>query len=59
LDFAFEMNEVAYSKRPGQYSDAVLRIPRDAMISVRIEQGDIHFFELAALSVETRSRSGI
>jgi adenine-specific DNA-methyltransferase len=33
-----------------------LRIPRDVMDKRAVEQGDIHFFELAALSVEFRTK---
>src|ERR1039458_6548772 len=32
-----------------------LRIPHDAMDKRAVEQGDIHFFELAALSVEAKA----
>ena len=32
-----------------------LRIPRDVMDKRAVEQGDIHFFELAALSVEVKT----
>ena len=34
-----------------------LRIPHDAMDKRAVEQGDIHFFELAALSVEAKADS--
>jgi hypothetical protein len=51
-DFAFEINEVARQ----QAADANIkmqfkRIPRDVMDKRAVEQGDIHFFELAALGV--------
>jgi DNA modification methylase len=52
-DFAFEMNEVAKQ----QAADANIRmtfkrIPRDVMDKRAVDQGDIKFFELAALSVK-------
>ncbi len=54
-DFAFELNEVAR-----QHADAAkvnlrfLRIPRDVMDKRAVEQGDIQFFELAALQAEVQ-----
>ncbi|MCS7190895.1 MAG: DUF559 domain-containing protein [Fimbriimonadales bacterium] len=54
-DFAFELNEVAR-----QHADAAkvnlrfLRIPRDVMDKRAVEQGDIQFFELAALQTEVQ-----
>jgi hypothetical protein len=33
-----------------------LRIPRDVMDKRAVEQGDIHFFELAALSVDVKTQ---
>jgi len=54
-DFAFEMNEVALQQAArANIQMRFLRIPRDAMDKRAVEQGDIHFFELAALSVETK-----
>ncbi len=52
-DFAFEINEVARQ----QAADANIkmqfkRIPRDVMDKRAVEQGDISFFELAALGVD-------
>jgi hypothetical protein len=35
-----------------------LRIPRDVMDKRAVDQGDIHFFELAALSVEIETTKG-
>ncbi len=52
-DFAFELNEVAKQQAAQANLDVrFLRIPRDVMDRRAVEQGDIHFFELAALSVE-------
>ena len=52
-DFAFELNEVAKQQAAAaNIQMRFLRIPRDVMDKRAVEQGDIHFFELAALSVE-------
>ena len=54
-DFAFELNEVA--KQQAAQANLDVRfypIPRDVMDKRAVEQGDIHFFELAALKVETK-----
>lgn len=54
-DFAFEINEVAKQQAAAANVDVrFLRIPRDVMDKRAVEQGDIHFFELAALSVDVR-----
>jgi adenine-specific DNA-methyltransferase len=56
-DFAFEINEVA--KQHAQAAKVNLRfqrIPRDVMDKRAVEQGDIHFFELAALSVDVEQK---
>jgi len=53
-DFAFELNEV--SKQQAAAANIQLRfikIPRDVMDKRAVEQGDVKFFELAALAVET------
>jgi adenine-specific DNA-methyltransferase len=51
-DFAFEVNEVARqdATRAG-IELRLVRIPREVLEKRAVEQGDIHFFELAALSV--------
>ncbi|HFE65843.1 MAG TPA: site-specific DNA-methyltransferase, partial [Chloroflexi bacterium] len=52
-DFAFELNEVA--KQQAQQANIAMRfirIPREVLEKAAVEQGDIKFFELAALSVE-------
>jgi adenine-specific DNA-methyltransferase len=55
-DFAFELNEVAKQQAAAaNIQMRFLRIPRDVMDKRAIEQGDIHFFELAALSVDMKT----
>lgn len=50
-DFAFELNEVAAQQAAAaNIRMRFLRIPRDVMDKRAAEQGDIHFFELGALS---------
>jgi adenine-specific DNA-methyltransferase len=56
-DFAFELNEVARQQAAAaNIQMRFLRIPRDVMDKRAVEQGDIHFFELAALSVEVKTK---
>ena len=56
-DFAFELNEVARQQAAAANIQMhFLRIPRDVMDKRAVEQGDIHFFELAALSVEVKTK---
>jgi DNA modification methylase len=55
-EFAFELNEVAKQQAAlANIQMRFLRIPRDAMDKRAVEQGDIHFFELAALSVDSKA----
>ena len=55
-DFAFELNEVAKQQAAAaNIQMRFLRIPRDVMDKRAAEQGDIRFFELAALSVEVKA----
>jgi hypothetical protein len=55
-DFAFELNEVAKQQAAAaNIQMRFLRIPRDVMDKRAVAQGDIHFFELAALSVKTKA----
>jgi hypothetical protein len=50
-DFAFELNEVAKQQAAAaNIQMRFLRIPRDVMDKRAVEQGDIRFFELAALA---------
>jgi DNA modification methylase len=54
-DFAFELNEVAKQQAAAANIQVrFLRIPRDVMDKRAVEQGDIYFFELAALSVDIK-----
>ena len=56
-DFAFDLNEVAKQQAAQTKVDLrFYKIPRDVMDKRAVEQGDIHFFELAALSVEAKAR---
>jgi adenine-specific DNA-methyltransferase len=56
-DFAFELNEVARQQaQAAKVNLRFQRIPRDVMDKRAVEQGDIHFFELAALSVEVQQK---
>ena len=54
-DFAFELNEVARqnAERAG-IALRLVRIPREVLEKRAVEQGDIKFFELAALSVAVK-----
>ena len=55
-DFAFEINEVAKQQAAkANLKIRFLRIPRDVMDKRAVEQGDIHFFELAALAVDIKA----
>ena len=52
-DFAFELNEVAKQQAALARIDLrFLRIPREVLEKKAVEQGDIRFFELAALAVD-------
>lgn len=57
-DFAFELNEIARqdAERAG-IGLRLVRIPREVLDKYAVEQGDIRFFELAALDVGVH-RSG-
>ena len=57
-DFAFELNEVA--KQMAEENNVHLRfktIPREVLEKRAVEQGDITFFELGALSVKVSQRA--
>ena len=57
-DFAFEMNEVARQTADSAGIDVHFwRIPREVLDKRAVEQGDVRFFELAALGVDV-SRNG-
>lgn len=55
-DFAFELNELA-KQQAAQANVEVrfLRIPREVLDKKAVEQGDVHFFELASLDVGVKT----
>ncbi|MBI3734002.1 MAG: site-specific DNA-methyltransferase, partial [Chloroflexi bacterium] len=54
-DFAFEMNEVAQQQAArANLNVRFLKIPREVLEKKAVDQGDIKFFELAALAVKTQ-----
>jgi len=54
-DFAFELHEVAKQQAARAGIDVrFVRIPREVLEKKAVEQGDIRFFELAALSVDVQ-----
>ncbi len=60
-DFAFELNEVARQTAERAGIDVHFwRIPREVLDKRAVEQGDVRFFELAALKVDvTRKGKGV
>jgi 2-polyprenyl-3-methyl-5-hydroxy-6-metoxy-1,4-benzoquinol methylase len=60
-DFAFELNEVAKQQAAqANINLRFLRIPREVLDKKAVEQGDIRFFELAALAVKVETpRRGV
>ena len=51
-DFAFELNEVArQDAEKAGIELRLVRIPREVLEKRAVEQGDVRFFELAALAV--------
>ncbi|MBI4330747.1 MAG: site-specific DNA-methyltransferase [Chloroflexi bacterium] len=57
-DFAFELNEVARQQAAqANINMRFLRIPREVLEKKAVEQGDIRFFELAALSVDMQQKA--
>ncbi len=56
-DFAFELNQLAKQDADKAGIDLKLvRIPREVLEKKAVEQGDIRFFELAALGVEVKAK---
>lgn len=56
-DFAFELNEVARQEAQAAGIDMrFVRIPREVLDKRAVEQGDVRFFELAALAVDVKHR---
>jgi adenine-specific DNA-methyltransferase len=57
-DFAFELNETARQDAELAGIDLrLIRIPREVLEKKAVEQGDIKFFELAALSVSVEKKA--
>ncbi len=56
-DFAFELNETARQSAELAGIDLrLVRIPREVLEKKAVDQGDIKFFELAALSVKVSKK---
>ena len=56
-EFAFDINETAKQQAASNNVDMKFKkIPRDAMDKRAVEQGDIHFFELAGLNVKAKAK---
>ncbi len=56
-DFAFEINEIGIQQaKEAGITLRCLKIPREVMDPKAVEQGDVKFFELAALSVKTKTK---
>jgi adenine-specific DNA-methyltransferase len=54
-EFALELNETAKEVAAQARVDAAFKkIPREVLEKKAVEQGDVHFFELGALSVEAK-----
>jgi adenine-specific DNA-methyltransferase len=59
-DFAFELNEIA--KQEASLASILVRfvrIPREVLDKRAVEQGDVRFYELAALSVDVTTKGRI
>jgi adenine-specific DNA-methyltransferase len=55
-DFAFELNEVARQQaQQANIAMRFVRIPREVLEQKAVEQGDIRFFELAALAIDVET----
>ncbi len=56
-DFAFELNETAKQQAALAGIDVrLVRIPREVLEKKAVEQGDIKFYELAALSIKDKKK---
>jgi DNA modification methylase len=56
-EFAFELNELARQVAAEAHVDVSFKkIPREVLEKRAVEQGDIKFFELAALSIKVKQR---
>jgi len=59
-DFAFELNETARQEAElAGINLRLIRIPRELLEKKAVEQGDIKFFELAALSVAVKRKARV
>ncbi len=59
-DFAFELNEVSKQQAAqANINMRFVRIPREVLEKKAVEQGDIRFFELAALSVDMAQKGRV
>jgi hypothetical protein len=57
-DFAFELNETARQEAElAGINLRLVRIPREVLEKKAVEQGDIKFFELAALSINVKKKA--
>ncbi len=56
-EFAFDLNETAVQHAAANKVDLKFKkIPHEVLEKKAVEQGDIHFFELAALSVKSKAK---
>ncbi|HXF50050.1 MAG TPA: PKD domain-containing protein, partial [Verrucomicrobiae bacterium] len=56
-EFAFEINEMAKQVAEEARVDVSFKkIPREVLEKKAVEQGDIHFYELAALKVDVKAK---
>jgi adenine-specific DNA-methyltransferase len=56
-EFAFDINETARQQAAASKVDVKFKkIPREVLDKRAIEQGDVHFFELAGLDVKAKSK---
>jgi hypothetical protein len=56
-EFAFDINETARQQAASSKVDVKFKkIPREVLDKRAIEQGDVHFFELAGLDVKARTK---
>jgi hypothetical protein len=59
-EFAFDINETAIQQAAANNVDVKFKkIPREALDKRAVEQGDIHFFELAGLDVKAKAKGKV
>jgi DNA modification methylase len=57
-EFAFDINETAQQQAAASKVDVKFKkIPREVLDKRAIEQGDVHFFELAGLDIKAKAKS--